>query len=643
MKKIFLVLCSLLSLKAMAQNNIDLDPVTVTASRSAERINETGSSISVVDGKTFRQLPVQSIDDLLKYIPGIEVQQRGPAGSQADVVLRGGTFQQVLVLLDGVKINDPVTGHFSSYIPIAPYEIDRIEILRGPAAATYGSEAVGGVIHIISKTFQKFNAHKSTKGTVAASAGEYGFWNSELGIHHTGKKINIAGGLLSNNAGGQLLRGNNRGFFHNNTASVSASVRLSTNWQLNLRSALDNRDFAAQNFYTSFASDTATERVKSWWNQLQLKRSDSLRSDEVSIAYKQTSDHYVYNTKSIPNDNKSHFLFFQYTHTGRLHKNIKLNYGVLADDRLIRSNDRGDHATVHGAAFGALRIAVGLLHINPSLRVDRDENYGTELLPQLNLAYHFKKINFRVNAGRAIRAADFTERYNNYGKKLVTGGSIGNPDLEAERSWSYEAGADLLLKQFKFSLTYFIRDQHNLIDYVTTPYAQMPRKDNLVPTGTYTLAKNISRVQTNGLEMMLAWQHRFSPTQELLVNAGASFLHSSSSESTPSFYIISHAKTILQGNIIYQYKNLQLSLSGIYKQRAGQTASGINAAISRDYFIVNGKLQYRFFNCLSAFVSGNNLGNKMYSDLLGGRMPGSWTSVGLRFDFESPRTSPPFP
>ena len=642
MKKSFLILCIFFSLNTVAQST-DLDPVTVTASRSAERTNETGSSISVVDGKYFRQLPVHSIDDLMKYIPGIEVQQRGPAGSQADVVLRGGTFQQVLVLLDGVKINDPVTGHFSSYLPIAPYEIDRIEILRGPAAAIYGSEAVGGVIHIISKNFQKFNPYKSTKGSVAASAGEYGFWNTELGVHHTGKKINIAGGLLSNNADGQLLRGNHRGFFHNNTASLSASASLSTNWRLNFRSALDNRDFAAQNFYTPFASDTATERVKSWWNQLQLKRSDSVKSDEVSFAYKQTSDHYVYNSKSVPNDNRSHFIFFQYTHTGRLYKNVKLNYGIMADDRLIRSNDRGDHATVHGAAFGALRIAVGQLHVNPSLRVDMDENYGMELLPQLNLAYRFKKINFRANAGRAIRAADFTERYNNYGKKLVTGGSIGNPQLEAERSWSYEAGADLLLKQFKFSLTYFIRDQHNLIDYVATPYAQMPRKDNLLPTGIYALAKNISRVQTNGLEMMLAWQYRFSARHDLLLNAGASFIHSASSEPTPSFYIISHARTMLQGNLIYQYKNLQLSLSGIYKQRAGQAASGINASISRDYFIVNAKVQYRFFNCLSAFVSGNNLGNKMYSDLLGSRLPGSWTSVGLRFDFGSPRHGLSFP
>src|ERR1044071_3542229 len=98
-------------------------------------------------------LPVHSLDELLRYLPGIEVQMRGPMGSQADIVLRGGTFQQVLVILDGLRLNDPNTGHFNSYIPIAPAEIDRIEILKGASYAIYGSEAVGGVISIFSKTF----------------------------------------------------------------------------------------------------------------------------------------------------------------------------------------------------------------------------------------------------------------------------------------------------------------------------------------------------------------------------------------------------------------------------------------------------------------------------------------------------------
>ena len=98
----------------------------------------------------------------------------------------------------------------------------------------------------------------------------------------------------------------------------------------------------------------------------------------------------------------------------------------------------------------------------------------------------------RGSAGKTTRDADFTERYNNYNKPLVTGGSIGNPDLKAETSFSYEAGADFFgRKNMRISTTLFRRNFSDLIDFVTTPYAEMPRKDNLSPTGTFELAKNI--------------------------------------------------------------------------------------------------------------------------------------------------------
>jgi len=632
-KKLFLSCSIFLCLQARSQQATDLNPVTVTATRGAQQLSGTGRSMVVLDGKLFNRLPVTSIDELLKYVPGVEVQQRGPAGSQSDVVIRGGTFQQVLVLVDGVKINDPVTGHFASYTPIAPYEIERIEILKGPAAALYGSEAVGGVINIISKTFSHYKEEKKTSATAGFSTGEYGYRNAEIGVHRTARQVNFAAGWLSNNADGQTLRGNNKGFFYNNTLSASATVRLSQQWQLSLRSAFDSRRFAAQNFYTTFVSDTATEKVTSWWNQLQLRRKGTSSSDEVSAAYKQTRDHYLYNPKSVANDNKSSFVLLQYVRQQQLGTHWQVQAGALFDNRSIRSNDRGNHQTARGAVFAGAQYNWKQLRIQPSLRVDMDGNYGTELLPQLNMVYRWKPLNFRVNIGRAIRSADFTERYNNYGKVLVSSGSIGNPDLNAERSWSYEAGADLFLKSFKFSGTYFIRDQDELIDWVNTPYADMPRKDNLVPGATYALARNIKSVSTNGVEFDMTWQRSFSNRHQLYLNAGVTFLHSSTGDAAPSFYIVSHAKTLVQGNLIYTWKGFSIALNTLYKERNGQSASGINSYISRDYWLVNGKLQYSFGRFLHLYISTSNIGNEDYSDLLGSRMPGRWTTGGVRLNF----------
>lgn len=632
MKKTLLLSGLFFGATVFAQTSIELNPVTITAAKTPQKATETGRNISVLEGKLFNQLPLHSLDELLKYIPGVEVQSRGPMGSQSDIVLRGGTFQQVLVLLDGLKVNDPITGHFSSYIPIAPYEIDRIEVLRGPAAAMYGSEAVGGVINVITKTFNKFKKEKSQDATIGIAAGQYGLFNGNLGWHASGEKVNASLGLISNNTTGQLLRGNNRGYLHNNTLSGSIAFDLKNNWQLALRSSYDSRDFAAQNFYTSFKSDTATEKVTTFWNQAQLKQQKNNHTQQLDILYKKTSDHYVYNPASTANDNKSDFVVVQYLYGKKINNQFSFTAGTQLDKRTITSNDRGNHSTDHGAIFGSLLYSQNKLKIAPALRVDKDGNYGTALLPQLNITYAVKNITFRTNAGRSIRGGDFTERYNNYNKALVTGGSIGNPNLTTENGWSYEAGADLVLNNnFKASVTGFYRNQHNVIDYFTTPYSAMPRKINLSPTGTFALAQNINAVKTSGFEMELTYQKLFNKNSSLFINGGLTLLNSSS-DGPSSFYIISHAKTLVQSTVLYHLHKLSVAVNMVYKERNPLTASAINASISQNYFLLNTKISYSFYKNMNFYIACDNLTDITYSDLLGSKMPRRWSSAGIQIN-----------
>ncbi len=615
---------------AYSQNSLELDPVTITTTRQPQKLSETGRSITVIEGKLFQQLPVNSIDELLKYVPGVEIQSRGPMGAQSDIVMRGGTFQQVLILLDGIKLNDPITGHFSSYIPVAPFEIERIEVLRGPAAAIYGAEAVGGVINIITKTFSRYSKEKKKNANIGMAVGEYRFVNADAGFRTTGPKINAAVGLLSNNTTGQLLRDNNRGYLHNHTLGGSIAFVLKNNWQLSVRSSLDRRDFAAQNFYTRFKSDTATEKVNTWWNQVQLKKQSEKYTQQIDIMYKETSDYYLYNASSIANENRSKHLIAQYLRSQKINDQVNISMGTQLDRRAIASNDRGNHATHHGAIFGSLLYNKNKFRISPGLRLDWDENYGTAILPQVNTSYNLDKITFRANAGRAIRSADYTERYNNYNKAIVTGGSIGNPDLSTENSWSYEAGMDVFSgKNFKASASAFYRDQNDVIDFVTTPYSAMPRKQNLVPGGIYALAKNIKSVQTRGVEIELTYKKSFTNSRSLLINAGITFLKSVGSDSIPSFYIISHAKTMLQFTSIYSFKNISISVSMIYKDRAPTAASAINAVISKSYFLINAKVGYNIASRVKLFITTNNITDISYSDLLGSKMPRRWTTGGV--------------
>lgn len=634
MKKSLAAFTILLSINIQAQQEESiLDPVTVSASLVSKPASQTGRNIVTIKGEEFSNLPVNSIDELLRYLPGVEVQMRGPMGSQSDIVIRGGTFQQVLVIMDGVRLNDPNTGHFSSYIPIAPSEIERIEILKGASSAIYGSEAVGGVINIITKTFSVRSPQSKLQVNAGGMLGEYKLANANVGAFWQNKKTAISGGWVSNNTKGQLQRGA-RGFAYNNTASLSFSHFLNDKWQLAIRSSYDNRDFSAQNFYTTFASDTAVEIVKTFWNQARLVYTGARHHFIVDAGWKKVQDNFLYNKLSIENENKSTLLQTTVSDEWKVGNTTTLINGIQLINKGIRSNDRGNHTLFQTAAFFILHQSFNNFTFNPALRIDWNERRGAELVPQVNLSWKKNKVQLRGSAGKTIRDADFTERYNNYNKPIVTGGSIGDPALEAERSFSYEAGIDYFIsKHLKLAGTFFQRYQKGVIDYVSTPYAQMPRKDNLVPGNTYALARNIAEVNTTGGEMDIQYQQNFSQTNKFYSAVGIVWLNSESSNAVQSFYISSHAGFMTNFIVEYSHRYFSIAFNGIYKTRPSRSAPAINAKITKEYFVLNSKMSVNTFDSkLKVFIQVTNLFDRNYSDLLGAVMPGRWFMAGVNFD-----------
>lgn len=612
----------------------ELDPVTITATVAPEKVSRTGRNIFVINGDRFTGLPVHSLDELLRYLPGIEVQMRGPAGSQSDIVLRGGTFQQVLVIIDGVRVNDANTGHFTSYIPISPAEIDRVEILKGASSAIYGSDAVGGVINIITKAFAAKQLTKRTTAQIQGTVGEFDLFNLNAGILASNEKSLINAGILTNNSDGQQQRGI-KGYFHNKTASLSLAHFFNEKWHLAIRSSWDERDFAAQNFYTTFASDTSREKIKSSWSQLQLTHFSQKNKLQFDAGYKFLEDRFAFNAASAANLSKSYLLQGLLTDEWMITGNAVLTSGVQFINKRISSNDRGKHNIDQAAVFAVWNQKVGdHFSFSPGLRLDWNERSGTELIPQINLSYRTENWQFRGSAGKTIRDADFTERFNNYGRALVTSGRVGNPDLSAESSVSYEAGADYFAKgNFRISATFFQRFHKDLIDYVTTPYAQMPRKDNLSPTGTFALAKNISKVTTTGIETDIQFSRRINKNEVIWATGGITWLESESSSATPSFYISSHGKWLFNFNANYSWKELTIGINGLYKKRQPQSASAAIAKVDSDYFMLNGKIEV---SCLkdkmAVFIQVDNILDRSYTDLLGAQMPGRWLMSGVKLN-----------
>lgn len=129
----------------------ELTGVTVTASKTATPLNEATRLVTVISAREIAQTPARSIQELLNYVAGIDVAQRGAQGVQADVSIRGGSHEQIVILLNGVNVSSSKTGHLSFDFPINLSDIERIEVLRGPSALIYGTGAFSGAINIITK------------------------------------------------------------------------------------------------------------------------------------------------------------------------------------------------------------------------------------------------------------------------------------------------------------------------------------------------------------------------------------------------------------------------------------------------------------------------------------------------------------
>ncbi|HMO32161.1 MAG TPA: TonB-dependent receptor plug domain-containing protein [Lacibacter sp.] len=634
---ILLILFPVALLLRAQEQSIELDPVTVTATITPLQASKTGRNIIHVKGELLRQLPVQSVDELLRYLPGLEVQSRGPMGTQSNITIRGGTFQQVLILLDGIRLNDPLTGHFNSYIPISPGEIERIEILKGASSAVYGTEAVGGVVHIITRSFAAQKDKQAQQLQAQLTSGQYGLRNAQAGFFYQKNKTVLGGGLQQNVADGQPLRGTN-GFFNLNTVSLSVKQFVGNRSSIAYRGGYDDRNFNAQNFYTQLLSDSATERVISRWHHLNYSLQQGRGKLTIDAGYKDASDRFQLRKNLPPNTNRSTVAQALALHSYQFSNTTTLTSGLQWINRGVRSNNRGNHNIQTAGAFVVLHQQLGEgFQFNPALRADWNERAGWELIPQVNLSYRTGRLQLRGSAGRSTRDADFTERFNNYQPPVVASGNrIGNPGLTAESSFSYEAGTDIFpLEGVKLSVGWFQRFHRDLIDYVTTPYASMPRPVNLVPGGTYSLAKNLDRVNTRGLETDLQLSRSFGNRHSLLLTLGGIWMKSTSSDTVPSLYVSNHARFLFNFSSAWRYRSLALSLNGLYKERRPQQGNAAFVPLSRDYFLLNLRVEgYLMNDQLCLFAQADNALNRRYADILGTVMPGSWLMGGIKLNLK---------
>ena len=639
-------LCILFTLNSLAQTPADssriLKEVTIYASRLSQPGNQTGHAVTVIPGSGIARYPVNSLDDLLRCLPALEVQSRGSFGAQADVSMRGSTFNQVLFLLDGMRLNDPLTGHFGAYLPITPAEIEQIEIIRGAGAAFYGPDAVGGVINIVTKTFAATEHRHEAELTSTILRGEYNLWHTSTGGFLAANRLRLGGGILLNTTDGQLrdYPGTQRSDLNLKTYSLSTAYEITPKLSLAARVSLDRRDYSAQYFYTTSLSDKARETTNKDWYQGQLRYQHNERSrTEAQVSASRGTDYYVFTPTSVASDHLTHYTNVLLSHQQQFSERVRATLGGQADRRAVISNDRGNHAQWHYAAFGVVAVTpTAGLALTGGLRLDHDQAYGTEVVPQLNASQQIgEELTLRGAIGRAIRAPDFTERYNANGRAGIVpnGFNVGNAGLQAERTMNYEIGADYCpLPGLTAKATGFLRKGNNQIDYVPTLGAQVIEASgltNLNPAATYRYAQNLFDVTTRGLETELTYAHQFTPKTRFDGSVGYTYVHVTNAQNIASQYLANIARHVISGTVGLTSRRVNGSVSGLWKQRDGVAAAAINRTQHTEYLVFNARLEAALLP-ERLWLTGQvqNLFNEQYSDLLGAQMPTRWLMAGVR-------------
>ncbi|HYI92491.1 MAG TPA: TonB-dependent receptor [Bryobacteraceae bacterium] len=450
--------------------------VVVTGSYDPVPLEEADRPIRAIDVRNL-SLVSNTFADVLKLDSSLDLRQRAPNGIQSDLSIRGAGFGQTLILLDGLRLNDVQSGHHNLDIPAPMEAIQRVEVLKGSGSTLYGSDAVGGVVNLIT------HAPERTEMRLRTALGNFGV-NQQRGVlSYAAKKW--AEELT-------FSRDFSTGFIENRDfRNLSMSSRTSIGSSLGTTAvtlAANDRPFGAEQFYGNFNS---WERTRTWFASARQSLGDKT---DAAFAFRRHTDLFVlYRDRPEAFTNRHAVESYQANVRRReeFGQNWKLFYGVELYRDNIQSNNLGNHERTRSAPYIALDVrAVKRFSFSVGLRDEIYSSFNHELSPSLTVGYWLAPaVKIRASASRAFRLPSYTDLY------YQDPANRGTPDLRPEKAWSYEGGIDWNAGgRVRSAMTIFHRREQDGIDYVRNS-----------PTDIWR-AINFQRLQFTGVEGSVAYR-----------------------------------------------------------------------------------------------------------------------------------------
>ena len=580
----------------IAQQVQSLDSVTIESTRIDLPFKENSRTISIITAEVIEGSPATNLAELLQQEAGIDIRRQGIYGMQADLYIRGGSFDQTLLLIDGIKVEDPQTGHHTLNIALPLEVIKRIEIIKGPAARIFGQNAFTGAINIVTKT------NGDLKNNVGFQLGSYNQQHATATLGKSLDNTNVMGHASINSSEGYRYNTD----FQNQNYFLKSSFNTKTT-PIDVIATFSERKFGGNQFYAINAKEQYEETQSSLVGiSTIIKRGDLKISPQ--LYWKRNQDMYLYirNNPSVYRNlhisnkvgiqiNSSYSSSFGVTGFGIDVAKVKMN-----------SNRLGNRERWMGNFFLEHRFSLldNKLDVTPGVAVNYFSEFDFNAFPGIDLGYRIND-SFKVyaNAGYTYRVPTYNDLY------YVGRQDIGNENLVPERAISEEIGLKYFGNKLNASVAFFNRDSDNLIDYT---------KEN---EDDKWQSNNLKRLNSNGIEAQLSSPFKLGQYTQSL-SLGYTYLNEDlgTVKSNFSKYIINSLNQHLTANIKTQFSK-NFSQSVVYK--FADRANGEN------YSVVDVQLKL-MINTLELTLTGNNIFNASYIETGIVPMPKGNVLVGLR-------------
>ncbi len=568
-------------------------------------------NLQILDKEQIKQLPVRSVNELLAYVSGVDVRQRGPFGTQADLSIDGGSFEQNLVLLNGQKISDPQTGHNSLNIPVPMEAIERIEVVRGPSARLYGVNSLTGVVNIVTKNPQKnglfahvYGGSSFEKDTETGHDQWFNGRGFQLGGSWVEKKHNHL--IFGSQESGNGYRYNTD--FHNSKLFYQGNIQPNDRNTVMVLGGLVRSSFGANGFYASPIDKEAKEIVNTYLLSLSSKHlvSDAL-TIAPSIAYRYNYDDYRFYRYDLSKARSQHY---SNALTSDIKANYQTDYGVLsmgAEMRYeeINSSNIGEHSRSNYGLFAEFkREFFKRLDVNAGAYVNYNSFYGWQVFPGVDASYRVTdQWQALFSVGSSQRIPSFTDLYLNQKPNL------GNPHLKPESAYQIEGGIRFKTENLSANAFLFYRDIDQFIDWV--------RADETLSWQTDNAASN----RTTGFNTSVKYRWN---RPAAFWDFGVSYTYLSPKIEAPkglSKYTVESFKHQIVSTINYRNKQWSAMLANRYNERLSY----------KSYFLTDARVGYDLKK-YHVYLDAQNIFNVTYVEAGAVPMPGRWFTLGVKFN-----------